>query len=315
MEEPQLTTLHITNGDATVDLLRHAGFSGTFLPWRDILHLGPVPSDLPLEQLSTQRAAFIAGMGWADQSSVEAAFVSRDQQLAQAGSFDSIMLWFEHDLYDQLQILQLLSWFDERQDLLPRTQLINPDKHLGYHTPEEAKALVDIAVPVTQQMTTLAVRGWLAYGRQTPEDWASLLTQDTSVLPHLHNAILQSMGELPSSARGLTDTESRILSLIDSGHTNRRALFRQYCNTTPAQFHGDMSFFWLLDQLLLDQPLLLEEKDDELSLTALGTEVLNNATRWQRHYSNKLWLGGYRIDNNPIYCWDNANRDLIKREV
>ncbi|MEJ2177800.1 MAG: hypothetical protein P8Y12_07580, partial [Gammaproteobacteria bacterium] len=58
--------LHITNGDSTVCLLRAAGIEGEYLPWRDVLHDGPVPGGITLEQLSKVRAKFIAGSGWGE---------------------------------------------------------------------------------------------------------------------------------------------------------------------------------------------------------------------------------------------------------
>jgi len=44
--------LHITNGDATLRLMGPAGLPGEFLPWRDVLHEGPVPAGLDLEVLA-----------------------------------------------------------------------------------------------------------------------------------------------------------------------------------------------------------------------------------------------------------------------
>ncbi len=40
--------LNITNGDSAVELMRKAGISGEYLPWRDVLHDGPVPAGLSL---------------------------------------------------------------------------------------------------------------------------------------------------------------------------------------------------------------------------------------------------------------------------
>ena len=54
--------LHLTNGDATVPGLRGTGLADTILPWRDVLHEGPVP-DVPDEVLRRIRTAFLAGEG------------------------------------------------------------------------------------------------------------------------------------------------------------------------------------------------------------------------------------------------------------
>src|SRR5215212_9469722 len=73
--------LHVTNGDHAVGVIRAAGASGDILPWRDVLHEGPVVSALPLESLSRERAAFIAAAGWAPLAEVEKQFAERDARL------------------------------------------------------------------------------------------------------------------------------------------------------------------------------------------------------------------------------------------
>ena len=43
--------LIITNGDSAAACMREARLDGEILPWRDILHEGPVPAGLDLEDL------------------------------------------------------------------------------------------------------------------------------------------------------------------------------------------------------------------------------------------------------------------------
>ena len=50
--------LHITNGESVS--LPRTGLSGQVICWNDILHDGPVPRGLPLQELSRIRANFIA---------------------------------------------------------------------------------------------------------------------------------------------------------------------------------------------------------------------------------------------------------------
>ena len=38
-------------------------------------------------------------------------FCLRDQQLKTSSDYDKVIIWFEHDFLDQLQILQVLDWF------------------------------------------------------------------------------------------------------------------------------------------------------------------------------------------------------------
>src|SRR6185369_11209179 len=103
--------LHITNGDTAVQTLESGGVAGDILPWRDVLHDGPVPADLSLDELSRVRARFIADCGWGEFEDVVADFESRDRTLTSFGDHGEVTLWFEHDLYDQLQLIQLLDYF------------------------------------------------------------------------------------------------------------------------------------------------------------------------------------------------------------
>lgn len=52
--------------------------AGSFLPWRDVLHEGPVRAGLALEELSRERAAFIAEAGWGRRQEVLKQFQARE---------------------------------------------------------------------------------------------------------------------------------------------------------------------------------------------------------------------------------------------
>ena len=90
--------LHITNGDIAVAMLRRAGIPGDMLPWRDVLHEGPVPAGLDLEALSALRSRFISDQGWGPADEVAKSFAERDAALAASDACDEIILWFEHEL-------------------------------------------------------------------------------------------------------------------------------------------------------------------------------------------------------------------------
>lgn len=103
--------LHITNGDSVVGTFRQVRFPGVYLPWRDVLHDGPVPQTVTLSELSDIRAQALASFGAGAYNEIRADFAARDQALESSGKHEEIVLWFEHDLYDQLQLIQLLDWF------------------------------------------------------------------------------------------------------------------------------------------------------------------------------------------------------------
>ncbi len=110
-KEPAMrpTLLHITNGESAGNTLRQTALGGAVLPWQDALHAGPVPV-LPRKELLRTRARFLADCGWGRQQALLSSLERRDQQLLDALHEDAhVVLWFEHDLYDQLQLLDVLT--------------------------------------------------------------------------------------------------------------------------------------------------------------------------------------------------------------
>src|SRR5579883_470687 len=138
--------LIITNGDSAAARMREAKIAGEILPWRDILHEGPVPSGLSLEELSKVRAQFLAQRGWVTESELRNAFETRDAVLRDHKRFDEVILWFEHDLFDQLQLLQVLDFFSGEA---PREglYLIQAGKYLSEESPRSLRMHLQLLQP------------------------------------------------------------------------------------------------------------------------------------------------------------------------
>ncbi|MBV8198439.1 MAG: DUF1835 domain-containing protein, partial [Candidatus Eremiobacteraeota bacterium] len=137
-----VATLHVTNGDSVVYLFRKAGILGTYLPWRDALNEGPVPAGLSLEATSNVRAEYLASRGFGAPIKIIHDFQTRDALIRKAGEYEEVVLWFEHDLYDQLQILQVLVTLDELALEPGRISTIQTDHYLGSMTADEIAPLL-----------------------------------------------------------------------------------------------------------------------------------------------------------------------------
>jgi DNA-binding transcriptional MerR regulator len=101
--------LHVTNGESAGNTLRQTALGGAVLSWQDVLHEGPVPA-VPAHELRRVRARFLSEYGWGSERSLLDAFERRDRLYRHAlEARTQVVLWFEHDLYDQLQLLQVLA--------------------------------------------------------------------------------------------------------------------------------------------------------------------------------------------------------------
>jgi hypothetical protein len=55
--------LLVTNGDSAAECIEGAALSAEVLPWRDVLHEGPVSAGIPNAELGEVRSRFIAARG------------------------------------------------------------------------------------------------------------------------------------------------------------------------------------------------------------------------------------------------------------
>lgn len=97
--------LHISNGDATD--VPGTGLARRVVYWRDVLHEGPVPEVAPAE-LRRIRVDYLTGYERAGHAEATRQFTERDKAL-EANRNGEYVLWFEADLYDQLQITEVLA--------------------------------------------------------------------------------------------------------------------------------------------------------------------------------------------------------------
>lgn len=316
--------LNITNGDSAVEIMKKAGIPGTFLSWRDVLHDGPVPKELPLEELSEVRAEFIISRNWGEPQNIKRSFIERDSFLRSCGAFDKVILWFEHDLYDQLQILQILDWFHKNSKNEVKLSIICKDSYLGMLSPSEMSALSKYEEPVTEKHLSLSAKAWGAFRDDSPKKWITLLNEDTSTLPFLEGAVVRLLEEYPDCNSGLSRTEKQALQIISGGESRVGKVFALNQGLEERIFLGDLSFWVILQELIDSAPALLEltdagmlssetARDQKISITSVGLEVLSGKRNWLDIKSHNRWIGGVHLKGNNMWCWDASSSSIAKR--
>jgi hypothetical protein len=253
--------LHITNGDCAVAVLSRV-VRGPMLPWRDVLHEGPVRAGLPLEALSRERAAFIAGAGWGDFSTVLKSFQERDALLRRAGEHDEIVLWFEHDLYDQLQLIQVLDGLSALRG--PPISLVCEAEYLGNMAPERAAELFSLRTPLTRRHFQEAQSAWAAFRSSDP---LQIDPSKPKALPFLGAALRRHLEEFPWTSDGLSRSQRQIREALNDGPLSLPELFRR-THEEPA-FLGDTTLAWYVERMSRWLPRWLG-----------GYEVKDESVRW-----------------------------------
>jgi len=331
--------LQITNGDSTVHIMNEAGIFGEILPWRDILHDGPVPAGLGLAELAVVRARFLGQPAVASFDDILQSFHERDQTLINFRQFDNVTLWLEHDLYDQLQLLQLLHWFSSAGQGRTALRLICIDRFpgvvpfygLGQLDARQMASLSGTEAEVTPQQLKVGRRGWLAFTADNPLELVEFMQGDLSALPFLKAALVRHLEEFPDSRTGLTRHERQILEMVEAGRHHPARLFADHQTREPAPYLGDWSYWNIIEQLTnVPNALLKTEtgrhfvrppdvpadetfRSQQLGLTQLGVRVLHGDADWVALNPPDRWKGGVHLHpDKTIWRWDARQQTIIQ---
>jgi hypothetical protein len=279
--------LHLTNGSAIIPFMREAGIVGRIVPWDDVLHEGPVRGGLNVTAMRDARADFLASCGWGSRDEIARSLAVRDAAIegasggtsAFAGTaggqdpraqrVDEIVLWFEHDLYDQLQILQILDRLP--LDGGPPLTAVPGDDYLAGFTPglgpsvagptgasagagqadatdpgfspaRRFSELFALRREVTTSQRISARDAWEAFRSEDPRAIVDVLERVTD-LPHLPGALRRHLQQFPSVRNGLSRTEQQALEAVARGVSPVRDVFVQANHKSEeAVFMGDAPF-------------------------------------------------------------------------
>lgn len=301
-------TLNIINGNACINMMKEAQIRGDFLAWQDFLHEGPVPFDLTLEELSLVRARFISDYGLGKFKNIKKDFKIRDKKLKSYKLYDKVVLWFEHDLYDQLQLIQLLSWFAKQNLKTTKLTLICSNNYLGESSAQQIKKLLHYETDVLDAHFLLAQKAWSAFCSDTPESWARLLEEPTALLPFLKGAVYRMLQEYPSTQYGLSRTAYQTLLIISNGINQRIDIFTKYQSFEERKFMGDMIFWKILDDF--ETHGIIEQKEEAINITSLGEKILNGQKNWLSISNLERSIGGVTLSYENLWCWDMKKRNI-----
>lgn len=304
---------HITNGDVVAGLIAETGLPGEILPWRDVLHEGPVPMTGSLQQLAPIRVAFLSSTGWAPAEAIESSFAARAAFLAAIGSGTEVVLWFEHDLYDQLQLLQVLWYFSTERPDISRISLVSIGSFpgldrftgLGELSASDLAALFDSRKPVPISARDNALAAYQAFTSPDPQHLLIPSVQVSADFPFLRTAIRRLLSEYPDPRNGLSQTAEQSLRELQRGRASLRDLYKWNQILEPAPYLGDTVYFWLMEQLIwAEHPAITvtaaagHPGESAVELSAIGRQLIERRANWIDLNGIDRWIGGVHLSRD-----------------
>ena len=338
-----LRTLHVRCGSDLQESLQQAGFQGDYYEHSYPYLIGPVregPDCLP------QRARFIVDgygdffepplQGAGHLRAVERqlrALEDNERELHDSADYERVVLWFEHDCYDQLTLIRLLGHYAIHRRP-PRLELINigdfPGARrfigLGELPPEALRMLWTARKPASPAQLQLGLDAWRALANADPRPLAAIMRSGTPALPLLAAALHRHLRELPATVNGLSLTEELALTLLaEQPDTLMKMVGRMVWVTDPLPGQGD----WNVRRRVLDMeaasaPVFTRSPGqdregharppwtDLFVITELGRSVLRGEVDFRSLNPPPRWVGGVEVAaGNVDWRWDNQLRDAV----
>ena len=303
--------LHVLNGDSVRVTLEQSDVPGTFTVYADVLHEGPVPHDTGTAAWRETRSRFLSGDEY-PYADVLRRYAEWDARMEAFRDYDEVVLWFEHDLFDQLLLIKHLDWFSRRPLGGTRLSLIcigefpgfEPFHGLGQLDADQLTSLLGTRQPVTAAQIALGTRAWAAFTAADPRELDVIAAEWSDELPFLAGALRRFVDEYPALGTGLPRTEHDILSLLIDGPRSPHELFVGMQRREERVFMGDTTF-WDRVSALAAGPVPLVSVDvhpsdrvlppGTVSITDAGRAVLAGRADAIRLNGLDRWLGGVHL--------------------
>lgn len=323
--DADLPTLHIRCGNDIEAALNRAGFSGDFLMYADPICQGRI---CPGDSYFKVRADFIA-TEYPGQEFEEnlMGLKETEEKLSRAEHYARIVLWFEHDPYDQLLLAKTLARLKETGADQRKVELISFDRFpgirkfigIGQLSPSALRHMYKQRQQVASGVFKIAQDVMQALASPTPLPLYEL-AKNASGLPHLQGSILRYLSELPSTANGLSLTEQTILEIVRHSPMSWGKIFRDFMTERdPLPYHGDLMFLGTVLRLRDAEAPALACRDLSLDrdhwgrsifdITPTGLDLLERKIDWKNCGPRERWNGGVECFGGRDWRWNALSQE------
>jgi hypothetical protein len=327
--------LHILNGGATETTLERTSVPGSRFSFRDALIDGPAPA-VNGSEWRRLRVEHLAAAYGVEIEQCKNDFQRQDEVFDSFKRHDEVTLWFESDLFCQLNLLFILDWCARNDQGDTKLSLIcigefpgRPNfRGLGELDPDELASLFEQRVPITQAVLKRATQAWDAYRSGDPRNLEALLNSDNDELPFLNNALKLHLARFPSVLNGLNRIENKALELIAAGASRFGDLFPRFIEAEPDYGLGDAQFWNSLQRLTQgSSPLLMNGHrqpqqptnmpanplPEVFAITEAGAAVMNGEGDNIKLNGIDNWLGGVHLRSPAnVWRWDEVSEQVVK---
>lgn len=299
--------LYITNGDSFTERLKSLKLKGDIITWREMLCEGKTLTNVGSETFWKARFEFLHKNYKVSKSWFIEKTLKEYRSLCNHKQQDKIVLWFEYDLFCQINMLAVLSWLKTHRkyaeiSLVCSGKEDETDKMYGLCelSDEQLLNLYENRTILAQDDIEYADYVWQLYCSDNPIRLENLSDFKEYQFDYLSDAVQNHLQRFPSIKNGLNQMENNILQLtLDRKPGSKKALLGTVLQNQGGLGFGDTQYERAISRL---KPLFTSF--NPARLTKKGKEILDNQTSYYSCIQdNEVYLGG-ALKYNFLYNTD-----------
>jgi hypothetical protein len=306
------SVLHITNGDAFTSRFKNLNISGEVVTWREMLCEGKTTVDVGSESFWRHRFNFLNQTYKVSKKIFIEGTLKEYRNLCNHKKQDRIVLWFEYDLFCQINMIAVISWLKKHRpgaeiSLVCSGNEDDTDKEYGLCELNDIQLhnLYTNKTVLNSDDIDFAEYVWQLYCSDNPIRLETLVKFDKSQFKYLSKAIKAHLKRYPSLRNGLNVVEQLTLdTAFNFQPENERQLVGQILKDQRTFGYGDSQYFQIIDHL---KPLFASL--DPVKLSKLGIKALENSLNVYSTLQDESYLGGTRKYN---YIYNHHQDKLLK---
>ena len=299
--------LHITNGDSFTNRLKKLNLDGEIITWREMLCEGKTLNQVGSESFWKTRYEFLHKNYKVSKSWFVEKTLKEYRSLCNHKKEDQIVLWFEYDLFCQVNMLAVISWLKTHRKYAQISLVCSgkegkTDKLYALNELTDAKLL-----KLYKDKTILALDDieyadyvWQLYCSDNPIRLENVSDFNSYQFDYLGEAVKNHLMRFPSIKNGLNRMENNILQLaVDKKPTSKKALLGTILQNQQGLGFGDSQYDRAINRL---RPLFTSF--NPVRLTKKGKGILDSQTSYYSCIQdNDVYLGG-ALKYNFLYNTD-----------
>ncbi|MDY7396211.1 DUF1835 domain-containing protein [Aureibaculum sp. 2210JD6-5] len=252
-------TLHILNGDSTAEILKQTSIEGDIVVWREMLCEGPICNEVGSDEFWLQRYRYFKNELGVPKLEYFDKTIKEIIKLEDVSLYDEIVLWFEYDLFCQVNLMAACTYLLESYSKSVNNYLVCTGREknkeqlqtLADYPPESYPKLLEDRIKLSRNNLLFAKECWEMYVENDLKKLKEFNFNQQPKFAYFQLAMDQHL-ERFSKSNGLNQIQQKILEVIDENKLDKNGIVKKMLKWQRKETvygFGDLQYFNYLDKL------------------------------------------------------------------